>query len=583
MVAWFIIALATLAIFAFIAVNGVQTVSATTDGIGRVETVRRLDAAANALIARSGSPSNSGRMMVLAGTTVNGIYGLPVEMSSFASTPFGQRIVYCPFGDGEGGTATVNVPSGGGATYAVETRADASGRVFVTAGRPSFPQVSANPNLMAFLVAPRTKTSATPTCSSVRYNPTTRRFEAPDALVRAVIRGTSPDDLRQQASRDVVFYVSPAGNGRGQNANDPASLYAAMTYYRANAPQSMRIIMATGGYTLPQQYMNATIGGYSDKGESSNLVIEGQGSSLDFDGPANGSDIWFPGTLELRNLTVANGVGVWAEQGHRLILRNTTTGFINVNAGGVLYGTNVTATDVRKGYALIVSNGSQATLNGGLNLYTSSNKGSYLLAGAGSRTLLEGVTMNMGVLNGGAGGLGLHIENNGDLAVKSSVINVNTAIDFPVLVQGRTSIVASQINYSTYNGRMFEVQRGGFLALDGGTYGGGIAPGNGIIDVGASGVSGGGTIRVAGACWSNFGNPNGVQFSRSQNAVQNANDFTTSIDGSVSTVTADEAMPLMGPNPTAAEIQAYSAAQARNTQRAQLRNTNTSSFVCRKG
>lgn len=583
MVAWFIIALATLAIFAFIAVNGVQTVSATTDGIGRVEVVRRLDAAANALIARSASPSNSGRMMVLAGTTVNGVYGLPTELSSFASTPFGQRVVYCPFGDGESGTGTATVPSGGGATYPIETRADASGRVFVTAGRPGFPQVANNPNLMAYLIAPRTKTSATPTCSSVRYNPNTRRFEAPDAIVRAVIRGTSPDDLRQQASRDVVFYVSPSGNGRGQSQNDPASLYSAITYYRATAPQTMRIIMAPGAYILPQQYLNATQGGFSDKGDSTNLLIDGQGSTLDFDGPANGSDIWLPGTLELRNLTIASGTGVWAEQGHRLVLRNTTTGFIRVNSGGILYGNNITVTDVRQGYAMVVMNGSQATLNGGVNLYVTTANGNFALAGATSRVLFENAAVNLGALNGGTGYLGLYSENNGDLALKGSVVTVNTGMAFPFLVQGSTTLSASQINYGTYNSRMFEIQRGGFLGLDGGTYGGGIAPGNGIIDVGASGVAGTGTIRTSGACWTNASNPNGVQFNRSQNVAQNGNDFTVSADQSNSAVTGDEALPGMSPNPTAAEIAAYSAAQARNTQRAQLRNTNTSSFTCQRG
>jgi hypothetical protein len=582
MVAWFIIALATLAIFAFIAVNGVQTVSATTDGIGRVETVRRLDAAASALIARSGSPNNTGRMMVLAGTTVNNVYGLPVELSSFASTPFGQRIVYCPFGDGESGTGTTNVPSGGGATYPIETKPDSSGRVFVTAGRPGFPQVANNPNLMAFLIAPRTKTSATPNCSAVRYNPTTRRFEAPDALVRAVIRGTSPDDLRQQASRDVVFYVSPSGNGRGQSQNDPASLYSAITYYRATAPQSMRVIMATGAYILPQQYLNATAGGFSDKGDSTNLVIEGQNSTLDFEGPANGTDIWLPGTTEFRNLTIASGAGVWAEQGHRMILRNTTTGFLRINNGGYLYANNATVTDVRQGYAVMVNNGAQATLNGNISLYVAGANYSHALAGAGSRLLFEGATLTLGAVNGGTGYLGLHSEGNGDMMVKSSVINVNTTIAFPVLVQGKTTMSGSRLVSSTYNGRMFEIQRGGFLTLDG-SYGEGIAPGNGIIDVGASGVAGVATIRNAGACWTNASNPNGVQFNRSQNAVQNGADFTTSINGSVSTVTADETMPGMSPNPTAAEIANYSAAQARNVQRAQLRNTNTSVFTCQRG
>ena len=47
-----------------------------------------------------------------------------------------------------------------------------------------------------------------------------------------------------------------------------------------------------------------------------------------------------------------------------------------------------------------------------------------------------------------------------------------------------------------------------------------------------------------------------------------------------SSVTADEGVPGMSPNPTAAEVQANADVMARNTRRAQLRGTNTSNYTC---
>jgi hypothetical protein len=563
MVAWFIIAIATLAVFAFIAINGVQTVASTTDGVGRVETARRLDAAAAALVARSGSPGNTGRMMVMAGSTVDSVYGLPPELAAYAYTPFGQRIVYCPFGDGESGSSSGAVPSGGGATYPIETRADASGRVFVTAGRPAFAQVSENPNLMGYLIAPRTKTSPTPTCSAVRFNTTTRRFEAPDAFVRPILRATSSDDQRQQASREVVYYVSPSGNGRGLAPNDPTSLYTAVTYYRATLPQAMRIVMATGSYVLPAQYLNATQGGFSDKGNAGTLVIEGQNSQLDFDGL---SDIWVPGNLELRNLSVTTAVGVWAEQGHKLTLVNTSTGYLWINNGGILQANNISVTNTRGDWALYVNDGSSAAINGNVTLYGRGTSHHLAAAGA-SRVVFENANIVL-TGNGANQGYGLYNEENADLILKSSTITVANPITFPILVFGRTAFYNSNVQFNVANPRIFELQRGGILTLNGGTFGLGVIPGSGIIDVGSLAVSGTTTIRAQ-LCWYNR---TSVQPLYGGNFLMSSN--------ANSAVTADEGVPGMSANPTAAEVQANADVMARNTRRAQLRGTNTSSYTC---
>lgn len=571
MVAWFIIAIATLAVFAFIAVNGVQTVAATTDGVGRIETARRMDAAVSAIIARSGSPNNTGRMMVVAGATVDGVYGLPSELSMYATTPFGQRMVYCPFGDGESGSAAGAVPLGSGATYPIEIRADTSGRSYVTAGRPNLPQVSDNPNLMGYLIAPRTKTSPTPTCNSVRFNPGTRRFEAPDAFVRGIIRASSGEESRQQAGREIVYYVSPNGTGRGLAPNDPTTIYAAVTYYRANLPQAMRIVMSGGNHQLPAQYLNATQGGFADKGNAGTLVLEGQnGAQLDFAGL---SDIWVPGNLEIRNLFISTSVGVWAEQGHKVTLSNTQTGNLYINNGGILQSNNATIVNSRGlTWAVDVNDGSSAVFNGALNITAAANQNNLRVAGT-SKVVFEAANVSLASANSQTS-IGLYVEDNSDLNVRSSPISWNTRGEFPILLHGRYSSSNSNVFMNVKSPRLIEIQRGGYLSLTDGTFGMNVAPDWGITDVGASGVTGGATIRASAVCWHNAGNPSGTQFMMSQDGTAN---------GSSSAVTNNEGIQGMSPNPTSTEVQANSDAMSRNTLRQQLRNTNTSTFACQKG
>src|SRR3546814_3319442 len=71
-------------------------------------------------------------------------------------------------------------------------------------------------------MAPRTKLSQLPSCDQVIYNPTTRKFEAPDAVVRAITREAGVDETRTVNSREITYFVSPSGTGTGASASDPA-------------------------------------------------------------------------------------------------------------------------------------------------------------------------------------------------------------------------------------------------------------------------------------------------------------------------------------------------------------------------
>src|SRR3546814_17866996 len=151
MVAWFIIAIATLAVFAFIAISGVQTVAMTTDAAGRIETVRRLDASVNALLARA-APANGDGVVYLPVGAANPAgqgYGLPSDLANIAPTPFGQRFVYCPFGAAGGSGTAATITSATAPNYQVAPRSHLDRDSFC-GGRPPYPPLVAHTNFIGF-------------------------------------------------------------------------------------------------------------------------------------------------------------------------------------------------------------------------------------------------------------------------------------------------------------------------------------------------------------------------------------------------------------------------------------------------
>jgi hypothetical protein len=167
--------------------------------------------------------------------------------------------------------------------------------------------------------------------------------------------------------------------------------------------------------------------------------------------------------------------------------------------------------------------------------------------------------------------LGLYSGLNSSLAVSNSVLNFQNSPSFPLLVHGDTSLYSTNVNFSASASRGVEIQRNGNFAMLGGTFGGGVAPTNAILDYGTATITGTGTVRAGTNCWISS-TSNGNQFAYSNNG-----------NGASSSVTADETLPALSPAPTSAELAAHSAVQARNTMRAQVRATNTSNFTCQIG
>lgn len=564
MVAWFIIAITTLAVFAFIAVNGVSNVSTATDAVGRVEVARKLDAAVTALLARSASPNDTGSSYLLAGTVINGVYTLPVELSSLASTPFGQQIVYCPFGGLESGTAST-VTSANTTSYAIQT-AQKGGRSYVIGGRPSYPGVAANPNLMGWLMAPRTKTSQPPSCNEVRFNPNTGKFEASDAIVRPIIREGGSRETRDALSREVAFFVSQTGNGNGLTAADPASFTTALDYYRTRQPSSMTIQMANGFYILPTGMLS--LDGV-DRGVSGSLTIRGSGSTY-IDQQARAA-ISVPGALKLENLIFDTDTILTASSGNRVETTNVTVGGLIVTGGAKATATNLTVNFIGPDSAPIVvqQNGELDMM--GTNVIGGINGGSGIVLITGGQAQLQGTYTYRMSSGSGSFSMANVIQAGTNMTLRGAAIYFANPANQAFSIAGDFSSHDSNIQFAsagTYAG--FVGHQGGRINLSNGSMIG-SAPSYGIIDLSASYISGETfTLRGATRCW--FSDP-----------AYKATLFTesdTGTAGKTSSVLTDATVPVMNDPPTRAQIEAYSTATKTNARRAALRAMNTTSWQC---
>lgn len=572
MIAWFIIALATLAVFAFIAINGVQTVASTTDSVGRTETVRRLENASSALIARAVALPGDTASYLPAGQTINGIYTLPQDLASLSVTPFGQRIAYCPFGGitASGGTAGT-VRSQDGNTYNVQIQT-VNGRDIVTAGRPAFPQVAENPNLMGFLIAPRTKTGDTPSCDQVRYNGTTKRFEVADGIVRPIIREAGSDESRTQVGREIVYFVSQTGTGRGLSASDPASFQTALDYYRTRTPAAMRIEVADGSYILPTKALDVASGQVANKGTLGTLVIESTTGNVQI-AQAGSGDINVPSNLDIRNITFDSGTSLIVQGGRQTSLTNVTIGQITVADGSSLSLNGAWVAGGPNGYALTIASNSRVSLAGTVTFVAGAATKSGVLVDGGSQLTGTSTTINLRSAAGTAQ-IGMQINENSQMTLRSSTVNIVTQTGVPLLVRGRVALWDSLIA-PNYNGgdQLIRLGGGGELAANGGTIGAINPTARAIVDVGGAKVSGNAAVRTSGGyCWKSI-----------TDSGETGSLFSMSPDGNVganSAVTADVATTPPSDPVTAAALATYTQQVSDNARRRSLRAVNTSAFSC---
>ncbi len=560
MVAWFLIAIATLIIFAFIAVNSVQSLAMASDAGGRIETVKRLDTVASALVARATSPNNDGMIYLPVGENnpSGGGYGLPSYLGFQTQTPFGQRFVYCPFGDASGSGTTVSIPNADGSSYAVAT-ATFEGRDYVVGGRPAYPGLSGQPNLMGFVMAPRSKLAASPSCSDVIYNSSTRKFEAPDAIVRPLTRESGVDESRATDSRQITFYVAPSGSGSGASASDPASLATATNFFASRIPAFMTINMAAGNYEMgiSDLYL-PTINELS----GSTLKIRGVQNATFVDMPAD-AQIELPGDLSIDGVTFDADSQITVEANTRFTMVNSSVGRIHSKGDTVLAGTN-SITEARDIYALPIGTGGTVHVEGTLSFITAAGKGFHIPDGGKLTLNYARVIFSRG--NGVQYHRGLY-SNGGKIAARFSNLEYPEGTDFGIHARGGdihfTQMLMLFSGPRSLNG-IFAYQ-GTRLVLHGSEIGSGVAPDYPIKAVGTGVIAGNGTtIRGVTSCWQ------GAQFSHSEPGAV----------GDESAVLPDVPVPGLSPSPTAAEIRAHGEALKTNSERAALRVSNTTNWLC---
>lgn len=566
MIAWFIIGIATLAVFTFLALNATENIAAATELHSRTETVRRMESAVNSLLSGARSPNSTGLAYLPAGRISGTSYILPANLEHLAQTPFGQPIVYCPFGGSESGASVVTVPSTNAFSYNIEV-ATLNGANYVVGGRPSFAQVSENSNLMGWLMAARTRNDPVPSCNSVTYSPATNRFTAAGAIVRPIIRTVGPEESRDLNTREITWFVSPSGTGNGQSSTAPSQLLPALDFYRTRQPTAMRIIMANGNYSLPAHYLNMDAGGFINQQTNGTLSFQGTGGA-NVDQTA-GSVIQLPGTLEVNGVNFDSDSWFLASKGSRLNIANASAGRIWAFSGGqASLQQNVSVTNsATDNHPVMALSGGSIAVNGTLSI----NSPISAIAMIGGSVSLEKANVTISRPSGSATWHAIYVNAGGTFTAENSTITFSTQRFGGIANAGTVSAT----NLTFFVNAPMNVVIDGLAGSRTNLNGGGIAsastnrPAYGFGDYEAASVSGANfQLRASTQCWWFDPNKSGV-FSQSAAAAPGAN----------SIVLNNVVVPALTSN-SASAIQAYNSALQTNQLRANLRNANSSSWTC---
>ena len=562
MVAWFVIALATLTVFGFLALNAAENISGATDLAARTETIRRMDAAVTSLLALARSPTSSAIAYLPVGRVSGSSYILPANLDQFARTPFGQPIVYCPFGGAETGTAGT-ITSANATSYNIQT-VTLSGVTYVVGGRPSYAQVSTNANLLGWLIAPRTRYDSTPSCNQVSYNSTTGKFMASNAIVRPIIRTMGPEELRELATREIVWFVSPTGTGRGTSSADPSSLASALDFWKSRQPYAMRIKFANGTYSFTAGSLN--IDTFTNLGTNGTLYLDGNPGNVTVNQSA--SDwVQLPVALEAYGITFNNNTRIIASRGQTVRLRSSSSGIVFASSGGqvILENSTVTSTDS----AISPVNASPGGTITFRNANTLNAVHSAIWTDTGGAINLNNATLTITRSSPSNTWGAIYILPGANLSASFS--NIIVSNQYWSVIQNQGNLSGKDLTL-TLNAQVNDAITGldasSVTALESGSITGSTRPVNGFNDSRAGRVAGSGfVLRASSSCWT-AATTTGI-FSQSANSGVGASTAVLA-DVAVSPLTAT----------TAASISSYAASLQTNQLRANLRNVNSSNWTC---
>jgi hypothetical protein len=574
MVAWFVIAVGTLALFAYISFAGVQGVNTIGDAGSRVESVRRIEAAAVAIIARASAGDDGAQYLPLGSVGPSGYYTLPSDMANMSTLPTGQQIVYCPFG-GEGATADANqnvrMPSGN--TYAVGFT-NKGGRSVVVGGRPAYAGTG-DPNLLGFLIGP-TRSGLNPAgCDQITANGSS--YTLSGYIVRPLQRGTATEVARATQGEGSIYYVSPDGNGNGSSTVNPGNLTGALAYWRTHAVKEFKVVLTTGTYTMtPNALVASSMTDYVAKPMGSRLTFQGTGATNVKIQYASRSRVLIDSDITLDGVNLASEIVM---DNHRLTMRSASTGKLTVinnsqvNASGV----NGVYDPDGNDFVIDVKNGSKVTMTGGMMVLTygpipTGNQNGIRLWAGSSLTVNNGFNLIFQPAGTSTHNYDVLVDKGSDLNIEGATLTFNGYGMWSIHSSGRTTVIASTLNYQAGAWVGIQLDPDGDLTFQDSSITGSQRVANGIMDHYASGISGvNSRIYAINQCW---GDNNGaIMFKYS------AVGATPNKGGSQ--VGSDEPeLANLPPNPNSGDLQMYQRARTRNIERNLLRARNSSVWDC---
>ncbi len=567
MVAWFLIAIGTVAFFAYIAVTGVSTVETTGTYAGRADTIRRIDAVASALSARASSIQADGVVYAPAGVAGTGEYLLPADLQPTGLTAFGSRFQYCPMGLALSNQNDTVAYAGG--SYGIST-ASLNGKQFVTTGRLDT-SAGGDPNVIGFVIAQLSPTLAMPGCGQIVRSG--ENYTAPNGIVRVLRRSGVAEVDAGRNSDGATWYVTPTGNGDGRSWSNPASLSAAMAAYRTSLGGTFTIRLANGTYDAGGNMFDQTIVAMAPKKEASSLLLIGSGAAT-----INSAAISVPSNLELRNVRASNSAVV-VDSGRYLKVTDSYTASIVMTGRSrlLMNGTNFVTASPGVAAGIQVLNGSNAVINNTLVVSYQKNLPALLVdSGSAATVAANNVTITPVDTNAsGSRNPSLFVlKPNSNLTFKSATINVNGTSEWAFAVGGNLGMFSTRMNFNAYTWVGLQGVPGGEMSLYDITMQGTSPAQYGIAAQSTSKVSGWGNIYAGTRCWY-----------RGDSSVFRMSPL--GVAGDVSTVSPDEvwATGAMSAQPTAQQVADYQAMRQRNVERIDLRsrlNPTANTFACQQ-
>lgn len=567
MVAWFIIAIGTVALFAYIAVAGITTVDTAGAAVTRAETIRRVDAVVATLSRRATTPIVGGGVMLPAGVPVSGGYLLPADLQQVGRTTTGSQFQYCPMGvdlTGQNGT----VESSAGGAYGIQT-VSLNGASYVASGRSSS-GAAADRNIAAFVIAPLVPGAVPAGCNQVQTSGD--GYTAPNSIVRVVRLSTTTNEDIARGSDAGTWYVSPTGTGRGSSPSDAASLSSALESYRTSNGGRYVVRLAGGTYSLGGSPLDQAVSAIVPKrtGSSLSIIGAGIGSTVLSIGRIN-----LPGDFEVRGVDARTSEVVTSE-GRFLGIRSANVGAVTLTGGSrmnVADGSSIFPSDANDA-TIQVLGGSTAQIFGNADVYYGTGKTLALIDGTSIMNVSNSALNGRPVSNQAASTKsreGIVLKTGGSLSIKDSVVDFNMSNQSAMVIAGSFMSANTTYNTNAQTDVALQTLPGAAINMANVTWRGSRPATYGFAGQYASSFVGNGNVFSSGRCWYRG---DGSIFRMSPVGVA----------GDPSSVTADEPALPMDAQPTAQQAADYQASQARNVDRANLRSRMTvgEAFTCQQ-